>query len=111
MSEFFDFSRLSEEERELCLVRLSSSTTNRDLLEILSRSPNQNVRYAMANNRFAPAAVLKTLSIVPEWHVRYYVASNPSTPSSALIRLCSDADPTVRVMAKRNLSGQLGHEV
>lgn len=65
-------------------------------IQWLAYHGNRQVRLAIAENHYIPAAVLGLLAHDEAWQVRKVVAGHPQTPIEALHTLARDSDPEVR---------------
>jgi hypothetical protein len=80
-----------------------NSNTPQDVLENwASRKSYTNLHKEIANNRSAPAAVLRALAAHPNEYVRRSVARNPATPTDILRYLSKAKDRLVRCAVAEN---------
>ena len=73
-----------------------------ELLHILSREKDENIRGAVAKNPNTPREVLTALSGDSWEYVRSFVARNPNTPREVLTALSGDANEYVRSFVAGN---------
>lgn len=66
------------------------------ILQLLARSPNEKVRFAVAGNKHLPAEALRTLALDEAWPVREATAENLHTPAEVLRDLALDDEAEVR---------------
>ena len=77
--------------------------TPRDLLALLAKDTDVNVRFAVAENPNTPRDLLALLAKDANVYVRGGVAINIKTPRDLLALLAKDADTDVRHVAESNL--------
>jgi len=80
-----------------------NKTTSAEILRILSRDPDVDVRWAVANVRRLPQDVFDSLSRDTDSSVRTSVALNRKAPASVLDRLSTDPHEDVAKAAQERL--------
>jgi hypothetical protein len=93
-------------ETKRCIA--SSEVTPPDILTVLAKDEDFDVRYYVARNSSTPADVLTILAKDEDFMIRYYVAYNASVPSDVLIALAKDSDSRVRCYVACKNSTPLG---
>ena len=77
-------------------VRAGSENCSPQLLADLARSEVDRIRLRVAENPYAPLAVLELLAADKSPDVRIAVGTNPSTPAQIKYSFAFDEDPNVR---------------
>ena len=75
-----------------------------NILEMLAKDSDEDVRLHIAGNKSTPAQILSQLANDSQLRVRGYVARNPSTPTQILSQLANDSQFHVRRGVARNPS-------
>ncbi len=94
-----DLSKLPLQERKDIA---ENPNTPPEILTILARDKDWDVRYEVAWNPNTPPEILTILARDESVGVRYGVANNPNTPPEALTILARDKDEYVRGRAAEN---------
>jgi len=73
-----------------------------DVVLVLAKDKDPDIRYYVARNRNTPREVLLILSKDQDENIRSYVAENPNTPPEALLDLAKDRDENIRSYVAQN---------
>ena len=94
-----DVSKLPLQERK---DLANNPNTPPEILTILARDEDWDVRCRVAQNPNTPPEILTLLARAENRYVRYGVANNPNTPPEILTLLARDEDSSVRCRVERN---------
>lgn len=83
----------------LTRASIARQTTDKEVLEVLSKDKWKDVRYEVAGNPNTPGVVLSILAHDKFSDVRLNVAKNPNTPRDTLSILSTDNDVFVSTYA------------
>ncbi|MFK0310265.1 hypothetical protein ACIQUF_03390 [Pseudomonas sp. NPDC090233] len=81
----------------------ANKTIPDQVIELLSKSDDMNVRLKIATKRKLNRTVFERLANDPDPNIRDRIAYNPKVPNDILEKLCKDSDPIVACSAKRKL--------
>lgn len=99
--------RLTELSRTGLWVRLAVAECERtppQLLAVLAKDSDNQVRELVSRNYASPVPILDALSRDPRWSVRVAVATNPATPAHTLKRLSHHPYTPIRAAVAWNLN-------
>lgn len=85
-------------------IRKARQASMTEDFEKYSKSKDEAVRMAVAENLKCPMKILALLSEDPDENVRWSIAMNPHTPTECLEKLASDKSPAVREGVAMNSS-------